>query len=257
MDKSMDYGPVASRYATYRWAVPWKLEPLLGAAARLPDGAAILDVGCGTGDYLLALHEKLPAHRYLGMDLSPEMLEHARSRCPRATLDAADAEVRFPFESGTVDLVYAVDLLHHIENADRFFSEASRVLREGSRLVVITDSEVDIHARTLAEFFPTTVSINLERYPRIDALLALASRTGFHFLSSKTCRGFIDLEGRFMQALASKALSELRLIPNVEHERGMQRATASSSMGGKWLSQTTALEWTVSPRRANMRGESW
>ena len=61
----------------------------------------------------------------------------------------------------------------------------------------------------------------------------------------RSIRGYIDLDDRFMRALAAKALSELRLIPETEHELGMKRAKAVRALGGKWLSQTTVLEWTL------------
>jgi SAM-dependent methyltransferase len=242
----MNYGQAAPSYASHRWTVSWKLDPLLRAARSLVDVAAILDVGCGTGDYLEAVHQAQPVHRYHGFDISPEMLSIARSRCPWAVLEVANAELGFPVGSAEVDLVYAVDVLHHIQDYDRFFEESARVLRAARRLLVITDSEEDIRARTLAQLFPTTVALNLQRYPSLEELLEWAARRGFGLVSRTTARGHIDLDDRFMQALAAKALSELRLIPDDEHRRGMGRAEALRALGGRWLSQTTVLEWTQS-----------
>lgn len=246
MGRPMSYGPTAPHYARHRWAVPWKLEPLLRAVRSLGDVADILDVGCGTGDYLGALHRAQPQHRYHGFDISPEMLFIARSRCPWATLRTADAELGFPVGSGEVALTYALDVLHHIQDYDRFFDESARVLRSSGRLVVITDSEEDIRARTLAQLFPTTVPLNLQRYPSVVELQSNAVQRGFRFVSQATARGHIDLDDRFMRTLATKALSELRLIPDAEHGDGMARALALRAVGGKWLSQTTVLEWTRS-----------
>ena len=242
MGEPMNYGQAAASYAGHRWALPWKLEPLLMAARALGDGASVLDVGCGTGDYLVALHAAEPRHQYYGFDLSPEMVSLARSRCPWAVLEVADAEITFPAGSADIDLVYTVDVLHHIRHYDHFFGESARVLHGNGRLIMITDSDEDIRTRTLAELFPTTVALNRHRYPAIEELLKLAARSGFRLVSRTTARGYIELDERFMQALAAKALSELRLISNHEHEVGMARAEALRARGGKWLSRTTVLE---------------
>ncbi len=246
MGKPMNYGQAATSYARHRWAVPWKLEPLLKLARSLVEGATILDAGCGTGDYLVALHDAQPLHRYHGFDISPEMLSVARSRCPWAILEIADAELGFPAGSSDIDLVYTVDVLHHIERYDRFLGESARVLRATGHLIVITDSDEDICARTLAELFPTTVALNRQRYPSVEGLLDSAASCGFRFVSRTTACGHIELDDRFMHALAAKALSELRLISDDEHELGMARAETLRALGGKWLSQTTVLEWTRS-----------
>jgi predicted TPR repeat methyltransferase len=95
MGKPMDYGSTAPAYAAHRWALPWKLQPLLDAITCLSDDSAVLEVGCGTGDYLRALYDAAPHHHYHGFDISPEMLTQAHSRCPWASLAVANADVCF------------------------------------------------------------------------------------------------------------------------------------------------------------------
>lgn len=243
MGKPMNYGRVATSYGSHRWALSWKLDPLLSVVRSLNDGAAILDAGCGTGDYLVALHNECSMRRYRGFDVSPEMLSVAGSRCPWANLQVADADLGFPAEMTSIDFLYAVDVLHHIQHYKSFFDESARVLQTGGALIVITDSDADIRARTLAAMFPETVELNRLRYPPIEGLLETASRSGLRLLSRQTVAGHIELDARFMQTLASKALSELRLISDDEHERGMARAGELRSRGGMWLSQTTVLSW--------------
>ena len=245
MGKPMSYASAAGTYASHRWALAWKLEPLLTVAAGLGAQAEIAEAGCGTGDYVLALHDRFPGHRYRGFDVSPEMLARAREQCPWAvSLDLADANEAFPAGTGQLDFVYAVDVLHHLERYPQFFAEAARVLGRGRALVVLTDSVEDILARSLAKFFPTTVPINLERYPGIAELETLAVEAGFRLASRRTVGGHIDLDGRFMEALASKALSELRLISPEEHLAGLEQVRAAKARGSQWLSQTTALTWS-------------
>lgn len=46
----------------------------------LPEGAKILDLGCGTGRLLERLASQFPDLTGIGLDLSPEMLRQAREK---------------------------------------------------------------------------------------------------------------------------------------------------------------------------------
>jgi len=48
----------------------------------------------------------------------------------------ADAQA-LPFQDSSFDNIVAVDVLHHIERPQRFFSEAGRVLRPGGRIILV------------------------------------------------------------------------------------------------------------------------
>jgi SAM-dependent methyltransferase len=65
---------------------------------HLPDGAAVLDLGCATGELLT----KQLAERFAvtGVDISPRQIEIARQRIPRATFIRSDmTELELPPES--------------------------------------------------------------------------------------------------------------------------------------------------------------
>ncbi len=66
------------------------LEPLLEGlhtfvAEQIPIGSTVLDVGCGTGALIRKMADQ--AERAVGIDLSPVMIEHARTHAARAGLD--------------------------------------------------------------------------------------------------------------------------------------------------------------------------
>ena len=250
MGRPMNYDTAAASYAAHRWALPWKLQPLLDAVTRAP-ARDVLEVGVGTGDYLVALHDRVAAARYAGFDRSPAMIAHARARCPwAASLELADADHAFPAAGASLDVVYAVDVLHHLQNYDCFFAESARTLRPRGTLVVITDSRDDIHARSLATCFPTTLAPNHDRYPPIEDLVQRAGRHGFVLADRRTVSGIIDLDDRFLAALDTRSLSELRLISDEDHRLGMQEVHRAARSGERWRSQTTALTWTHDDERS-------
>ena len=93
-------GAGGQRWTTHQEALDRMVRPFgLAAMERLElrAGEHVLDVGCGCGDSLLALAERVGERGSVtGIDVSTEMLNRARERIPRATLIAGDAsEQRF------------------------------------------------------------------------------------------------------------------------------------------------------------------
>jgi len=129
-----DYDQYAATYAWTRWAVPWVVEPLARVVDGLPSGAAVLDVGCGTGNYARALSEHRADIVCAGFDISKPMLREAAARPSRARFVVGDASRAFPCRDRVVGLAFAVDVIHHIERLATFFVEAARV-REWARSV--------------------------------------------------------------------------------------------------------------------------
>lgn len=99
----------------------------------------IVDVGCGTGTFAIALADAPGARQVTGVDGDPEVLAAAGSK-PGAGSVAwrgalADA---LPLPDGAVDAVTMSLLLHHLNPAgkQRVLHEAVRVLRPGGVLHV-------------------------------------------------------------------------------------------------------------------------
>lgn len=112
---------------------------ILEEARRAMEGTpvpSVLDVGCGTGMLSERLLGAFPSCRLAGVDLSPAMVERARTRLAgRAEVREADAE-RLPFHDGAFDLVVCNDSFHHYPDPDRAAFQMWRVLRKGGALVL-------------------------------------------------------------------------------------------------------------------------
>ncbi len=105
--------------------------------AEWPYGTA-LELGCGTGFFLLNLLQAGLAKRGSVTDLSPGMVAVALRNAEGLGLDVdgkvADAE-RIPYDDASFDVVVGHAVLHHIPDLDTAFREVLRVLKPGGRFV--------------------------------------------------------------------------------------------------------------------------
>lgn len=121
-------------YAGHHRQVHRRLASLLATAHP----ARVLDVGSGTGAAVAAIGEAFPDAALAGIDLSPYLLERARERCGRASLQHADA-ADLPFEDGHFDLVTAFHVVGHVPRGAglRMVQEMARVLAPGGRIALL------------------------------------------------------------------------------------------------------------------------
>jgi SAM-dependent methyltransferase len=94
-------------------------------------GTLLLDVGTGPGTLLGPALAR--GARVRAVDLSAEMIAHARARHPDVDAEVANAAA-LPFEDGTFDAVTMPYSLHHMAEPDVALAEAHRVLRGGGRV---------------------------------------------------------------------------------------------------------------------------
>ncbi|MFB3817245.1 MAG: methyltransferase domain-containing protein [Candidatus Methylomirabilales bacterium] len=109
------------------------------ALGAIPEGAAVLDLGCGAGfDAFIAAGLVGPGGRVHGVDLSPEMLgiaEDGRRRggLPQLRFQVADVEA-LPFGDGRFDVALSNGVLNLVPDKPAALREIFRVLRPGGRL---------------------------------------------------------------------------------------------------------------------------
>ncbi|MBR1623395.1 MAG: class I SAM-dependent methyltransferase [Pseudobutyrivibrio sp.] len=96
----------------------------------------LLDCGCGTGPMISLLHEKDSSKHYVGLDLTPRMIEVAKSKNLSGTEWIVGDCENLPFEDESFDVIICTNSFHHYPNPQKFFDSAFRVLRTGGRLVL-------------------------------------------------------------------------------------------------------------------------
>jgi len=105
------------------------------------EGDCVLDVGCGTGDDVLALAQMVGrAGRAVGVDNSATMIAEAWKRAQGTDLPAAyyqgDAR-RLDFPDETFDGCRTERVLQHLDDPRRAVAEMIRVARSGARIIMV------------------------------------------------------------------------------------------------------------------------
>lgn len=215
----INYDIVAQEYAQHRRVHPEVLKNLI-QTGELNTAFQVLDVGCGTGNYTIALEKTIGCSCW-GVDPAEQMLAIAKVRNPNVYFRVGSAE-QLAYPAGFFDLVFSVDVIHHVGDRSAYFREAHRVLKKGGKFCTVTDSEKIIrHRQPLSAYFPETIEVELQRYPHIFDLRAMMVQTGFGSLQKTEAEFTYSLTE--IQRYRDKAFSCLHLIPAEAFERGLQR----------------------------------
>jgi SAM-dependent methyltransferase len=106
------YDAIALRYAEWAGAVVSPaLDWLRELDSRLPDGADVLELGCGRG--VPGTRELARRHRVTGVDISAVQIELARHHVPEASFVRADA-IELDIAPGSFDAVVALYFFGHV-----------------------------------------------------------------------------------------------------------------------------------------------
>jgi len=106
----------------------WVFKQYIGNFQRF------LEIGCGTGFVLEAIHNANPSAKMYGSEYFEEGLAHARMRVPSANLSQQDAREMLEIEY--YDVIGAFDVIEHINEDEMVLSNISRALKQGGALLV-------------------------------------------------------------------------------------------------------------------------
>lgn len=131
---------VAAKYAARPiWDEEAYEVTLARIRAHLPEGARVLELGCGTGGTALRLAGD--AAEIVATDFAPGMIAEAEKREQTDNVrfmvaDVFDARL----EPGRFDVVLALNVLHLMEDASEVYPRVGALLREGGLFISKTPS---------------------------------------------------------------------------------------------------------------------
>ncbi len=112
------------------------------------DSGRVLDLGCGTGQLTRLIADNVRAEEIVGVDLTPEMIEKARSKLP----ETYGQKVRFLISKGEsldlptdyFDLATSAFTLRNVQDIELVLSEMKRVVKPGGKVINLELSKPQI-----------------------------------------------------------------------------------------------------------------
>lgn len=130
------------------------LPGMAGLPERLAAGGAILEVGCGTANFLVQAARAFPMARAIGVDIDPDGLAVGRVRVADAGLsdriELRAGTVGATVSAGSVDAVVMIEVLHEISRSLRasVVAECAAALKPGGWLVIVDETYPSTLAQT-------------------------------------------------------------------------------------------------------------
>jgi demethylmenaquinone methyltransferase/2-methoxy-6-polyprenyl-1,4-benzoquinol methylase len=140
-------------------------------------GAAVVDLGCGTGRLERLLLPRLGSGSVVGVDFSPAMIEEAARRCvdPRVTWLCRDV-LGTGLATASADVVLCFDAFPHFHSRAALLAESARWLRAEGTLLVWHDVGREQLAHVHRRAGP---AVEDDLLPPVARLAELATAAGF------------------------------------------------------------------------------
>jgi 2-polyprenyl-3-methyl-5-hydroxy-6-metoxy-1,4-benzoquinol methylase len=141
----------------------------------LKSGSRVLDVGCALGGFLDYLHERGVSH-LSGIDLTEDFVDHARHK-DRYNIKRGGAE-SIPFEAGSFDVLVVNQVIEHLADPRKVFSEAGRTLANGGILYLGTPDARRYGDAGSFDFYWFLIRDHIQHFD-VEHLRLLAAKEGF------------------------------------------------------------------------------
>lgn len=204
------------------------------------NGKQYLDIGCGTGNYTVALEKK--GLQFTGVDPSEVMLNEAKQRSKTINWLQGAAE-NIPCKDESFDGALGSLTLHHWKNVGQGFKELFRVLKPKSKLVFFTSLPEQTQSYWLTHYFPKIIYESSLGLPPLDKLKNCGSDSGFRFIEQENYFVKEDLKDLFLQSgkhnpelyfneNVRKGISTFALLTNKEEvEAGLKHLRSDIDSG--------------------------
>lgn len=164
--------------------------------------AAILDVGCGSGEFIGLLRRRGFSNVH-GVEIDDSLIHIAAGVLPEIRKSSATA---LPFEADSFDCVYMFNVMHHLSGVAEYeqaLAEMTRCVRPGGHVIVIEPCRLILYrllkavcfaGRPFASFFRNFHLILEEEWPRLTVFLRhldtlrLKIRTAADYRILKDCK---------------------------------------------------------------------
>jgi SAM-dependent methyltransferase len=188
------------------------------------DRLAVLDIGCGTGNQLVANRAACAFALMVGLDRSAGMLRQARGKDLEILWVQADGAA-LPVGDNSFDFVTCQFAFHHIADKAGVIREAFRVLRRGGRFVIRNLCPQESLDWLYYLYFPEALTVDLADFSPPKSIEAEMEKAGFGgvTVALQHLRYAQDLRGLLDEARRRHSCSQLTAISDAAYEAGLSR----------------------------------
>jgi len=224
----VDYDAIADSYDStpYRTKlVDPELLAFIGQRVS-SDELVALDIGCGTGNQLIANCAALISAQLIGVDRSSGMLKQARRKAPNIAWVQADAAAP-PFQAESFDFVTCQFAFHHIQDKSENLCDAFRVLKPRGSFIMKNVCPHDCSDWLFYIYFPEALTIDLHDFWSPEEITTEMDKAGFDAVAVDRdhLRVQQDLRAWLKEVRQRRTCSQLLAIPDAAYEAGLRRLT--------------------------------
>lgn len=186
----------------------------------------ILDIGCGTGNYSKLLANMTDNPIYC-MDISEQMLSYVK-KCNKLRPINRDCNADFYIEDVKFGYIFCINMLHYINDINKFFSCAKKMLINRGKILVATRKKEDLRAQALGKFFPDTVEKEMETLRDIGEIISIMKMVGFNAV---TIESLVIEKSIELEQFTSKSYYALQNISDTAFAEGISKMKTAISLG--------------------------
>lgn len=238
-----NYGKVSKVYDQNKGRLNFPKDEDIDKLLEKNDQITVLDLACGTGNYLLSQQEyyKDKNIRWIGIDLSMDMLNMAKSKNLTAEFINSDAE-SYNLEEESVDLVVCNFAFHHFENKQKCLAKIYATLKKGGILRFRNIEPEYMKDWWVYKYCPETFYEDMHRFWPKDLMMYELKKNNFINITAK--REYYEKSkpiSELVENYKRRDTSQLAMIGDEMYDNGMKRVMQEVNQGESEYKDVTAL----------------
>ena len=219
VDKSSDrvrdmFAQIAGKYDLMNHLLSLNIDTYWRSSTvrRVPvsGDSPILDLCTGTGDLAFAFRKAHPNVPIVGADFCNEMLDVARQKQQKPTIDGIDfieaSAMNLPFEDDSFQVVSVAFGIRNVEKTEQGLREIVRVCEPGGHVAILEFSRPSI--------WPLSNIYNMyfrHVLPRVGQMMARNDKSAYEYLPSSVSQ--FPCGQQFADLMADAGLKDIKLFP--------------------------------------------
>jgi cyclopropane fatty-acyl-phospholipid synthase-like methyltransferase len=136
----------------------WQKPNEVIASFNLSGDAVVVDLGSGTGYFSVRIAPHLTNGKVICFDQSSQMTAYLTKRATE--MGIANIDARMTDQNGNVyleekvDLIFSVDVYHHLQHRTQYFSRIAQYLKQGGVVAVIDRTEEKVEGQPIGHRVP-------------------------------------------------------------------------------------------------------